>query len=243
MSRVVIIRPLAAAIAGNMTSPERMATPDPKEVSISPDAGARSIDLDLGAARTVGALYLGGVSSAVAFTATGGVGAHAEFNLGNLLAAPKRTAGAPYRNLLVIEPRELRYVRLSANVPAGFEVGLAMAGELFRPGYNHEWGAGRYLVDTSTVARNRAGGFGIDQGAIAVGWDFALGDLTDDDAANLFDMLRKVGESNPAIVCEDPDVTPGLEERTHYGLFQRLEKYERQSLGVTRWSLKIEEWI
>lgn len=35
----------------------------------------------------------------------------------------------------------------------------------------------------------------------------------------------------------------GLQERTHYGVFDRLEAYERAAPGVTRWSLRMEEWL
>jgi len=36
---------------------------------------------------------------------------------------------------------------------------------------------------------------------------------------------------------------PGLNERIHYGLFDRFEPYERLSPGRTRWGLRMNEWI
>lgn len=244
MNRLAIIRPLPATMTGDMVNPERMATDDPKEVAYSANAGAREIEFDLGSPQMVGAIYLGGVTGGTtAFTVTGGPVGYAENALGNLVVAPKRTATGPRQYLMTFAPQLIRYVRLSANLAQGFAVGIARLGELFQPTWGHEWGAGRYLVDTSIVTRNRAGGFGIDKGAIATGWEFTLGDLTDEEREALFDMLRKVGESNPIIVSEDPAVTADLDARLHYGLFQRLEKYERQSVGVTRWSLKVEDWL
>lgn len=238
-----IIRPLAATIAGSMTNAARMATPDPKEVAYSNGAAARTIDLDLGSVQTVGAVYLGGVSGTTSFTVTGGTAGYATTAFGNIDVAPKRTAIAPRQYLLQLEPTALRYIRLSAALADGFEVGLAIAGERFTPTWGHEWGAGRGLVDTGTASRNRAGGFGVNPGAIATSYDWTLGDLTDEEREALFDMLRKVGETNPMIVCEDPAQTADLDARLHYGLFQRLEKYERRSVGITRWSLRLEDWI
>lgn len=242
MSNLSVNRPLAATIAGNMTNPTRMSSPDPKEVAFSNGALARTIDIDLGAAQMVGSIYLGGVSGSTTFAVTGGTAAYTTTALGDILVAPKRTAIAPRQYLLQFDPISLRYIRLSATLADGFQVGIAAACERFTATYGHEWGAGRYLEDTSNVARNRAGGFGIDKGAIVPGYDFTLGDLTDEERESLFDMLRKVGESSPVIVAEEPDVTNDLDARLHYGLFQRLEKYERRSVGITRWSLKVSDW-
>lgn len=239
---ISIIRPIAATVAGTFTNPERMASPDPKEVAYTVGAGAKTIDLDLGSVQDVGAIYLGGVSGTTSFAVTGGAASYTTTNFGNIVVAPSRSGTAPRQYLLTLDA-SLRYIRLSANLADGFEVGIAFAGERFTPEWNQEYGAGRYLIDTSAVARNRAGGFGIDEGAIIPGYEFTLGDLSDEEAEALFELLRKVGESRPMLVCEDATVSSDLDARTHYGLFQRIEKYERRSINVTRWSLKLERWI
>lgn len=242
MSVLAIIRPLPATYGGNMTDAARMGTPDPREVAYSTGSGARTIDMDLGSVQSVGAIYLGGATFAGSFQITGGVAGYTETVIGDILSAPKRTAVSPRQYLATFPPINVRYIRLSANLNNGWEVGVAVAGERFSPTFGHEWGAGRYLADTGTATRNRAGGFGVDPGAVVAGWEFTLGDLTDEEREVLFDMLRKIGETRPVIVAEDPDVTPDLDARLHYGLFQRLEKYERVQTGVTRWALKVEEW-
>lgn len=243
MSNVAIMRPLAATVAGNMTNASRMATPDPKEVAYSAGGAARTIDLDLGAAQNVGAIYLGGVSGTTAFAVTGGAGGYTESALGNILVAPKRTATAPRQYLLTFAPASLRYIRLSAALADGFEVGVATALERFTPTYNHEWGASRTLLDTGSAQRLISGGFGINKGAVVPGWTFTLGDLLDDEREVLFDMLRKVGETSPIVIAEDPDVTADLDARLHYGIFQRIGGYERPSLGITKWALTVADWI
>ena len=245
MSNLAIIRPIPGVSTGALVNPERTGTPDPKEVSYSVGAGIRDMDIDLGAAHLIGGFYVGAVSHEVQITVATGVAAHGEIHHDGLLdIAPKRTAGAPRQYLKLIAPIPVRFINMRIqNAPDGLEVGLALVGEVFRPTYGHEWGAGRYLVDTGTATRNRAGGFGIERGAIVPGWEFTLGDLTDEEREQLFDMVRKMGETSPVVVVEDPDNTADLDARIHYGLFQRLEKYERQSVGVTRWSFKVEEWL
>lgn len=242
MGLLSVSRWLAGTIAGNMTNPTRMATWDPKEVAYSNGAGARTIDIDLGAAQMVGAIYLGGVSGTTTFAVTGGAASYTTTSYGNIVVAPKRTAVSPRQYLLEFAPVSLRYIRLSATLADGFEVGIAAACERFTSEYGHEWGAGRGLEDMSSVTANRAGGFGIDPGAIVPSYDWTFGDLNDEEREALFDMLRKVGTSSPVIICEDPAVTNDLDARLHYSLFQRLEKYERRSVGITRWSLKARDW-
>jgi hypothetical protein len=235
----------AALVGGGFTDGGRALTPDPKEVAVA-GAAATNFRFDLGSAQMVSAVYLGAASASLAgITAFGGVVDVYENNLGALSPAQKRTAAAPYKYYLQFPALSLRFIEFNrpASFPVGFEMGLAIAGERFSPTWGHEWGAGRFLSDTSSVSRNRAGGFGIERGAVVPGWDFTLGDLTLEETEQLFDMMRKVGESAPVVVAEDPDASNDLDARIHYGLFRRLEKYERASVGVTRWSLKVEDWI
>lgn len=246
MSNLAIIRPLpgAAYVNGALTNGARIFTPDPKEVATG--NGDSFFRVDLGRVETVSAIYLGGNIGRRGFRWRGGAASYVETALRNIGPAQKRTDVGPFQILDIFDPVALRYLEFYTDTGGGFGpaegIGVLAIGETFRPTFGHEWGAGRYLVDTSTVSRNRAGGFGIDRGAIVPGWEFTLGDLTEEERERLFDMVRKLGESSPVIVCEDPDNTADLDARIHYGLFQRLEKYDRQSVGVTRWSFKVEEW-
>lgn len=242
MGTSIIMRPLPATYTGTIINPDRLGTPDPKEVAYYDANANRSFTIDLGADTMVGAFYMGGVSGTPNFNLTLRTAALVDTVIGAVAVAPKRTAGAPRQYLARFTPQLARYAVVTVNATIGLEVGFASLNEVFEPTYGHEWGAGRFIIDTGLATRNRAGGFGIEAGAIVTGWDFTLGDLTEDEREVLFDMLRKVGETSPVIVCEDPDQTADLDARLHYGLFQRLEKYERQQLGVTRWSLKVEDW-
>lgn len=248
MSSVVsIMRPITpTAVAGSMTDVARVATPDPKEVAVSTGAGVRTIDLDLGSEQVVGAVYIGGANMGTTFAVTGGGtgDAYTTIPLGNIYVAAKRRAVSPRQYLLIIDPPQpLRYIRLSATLANGNAVGIACALERFTPTWGQEWGAGRPLSDASSMAKNRAGGFGGELGVISPGYSFTLGDLTDDETEILFDIVRQVGESRPVVIVEQPDLTENLDARLHYGLIQRIEPYERQRLNIVRWGFRIEDWL
>jgi hypothetical protein len=52
-----------------------------------------------------------------------------------------------------------------------------------------------------------------------------------------------VGKHGSILVVEDPDqAATGLNERVHWGLFDKLESYERIAPGATKWTLRIEDW-
>lgn len=245
MSNMSIIRPLpVSAIAGSMTDAERMLTPSPKEVSYSSATAARTIDIDLGSAQDVGAIYLGGVSATANFTITGGLGSYTTTALGTAVVAPKSSSENPRQYLLMIDPpQSLRYIRLSANLTSGDEIGNLVVGETFQPTLGHEYGGGRAIGDTGGATRLMSGGFGIESGATFGTWEFTLGDLTTDEIEALYTMLKKVGMTKPMVVVENPDVTANLHNRIHYGLFEKISKYERLTPGETRWALQIGEWV
>lgn len=247
MSVLSIIKPASifAVSSVELTDASRLLTPDPKEVAFRATAGTFGIDIDLGSAQTVDAIYLGGLSGPIDFTVTGGAGAYTTTAVANLVVAPKFRASAPRRNLLHFAPQAWRYIRLTTttSAAAGFEVGNLVVGDAFRPTWGHEFGGGRGIGDTGIATRLLSGGFGILAGSRFKTWDFALGDLTDAELEELFDILYQLGETNPAVVCEDPDITSNLDARIHYGKFGKIDRYERLVPGATRWNLKFEEWV
>lgn len=242
MANMVIGRPLPGTITFSWVNGANLLTPDPKEVAYAGATGFQEFTIDLGSEKPVGAVYFGGVSKDIelSYYVQNTVGT--SLATGTINAANKRTAAAPFQYFASFAPVNARRLIVYSNPTAGDEIGVAAMLETFQPTWNQEWGAGRFLIDTGTATRNRAGGFGIEQGAIVPGYEFTLGDLTDTELEVLYDMLRKVGETSPIIIAEEPTNNTDLDARVHYGLFQRLEKYERQQLGVTRWSLKMEEW-
>ena len=136
-----------------------------------------------------------------------------------------------------------RYWRLALN-GSPTAVGIVAIGASVQPTYGHEWGSGRQLVDTGQVTPLRGGGFAVEPGAKKAAWQFALGDLTDADLSALWDMVLDIGIGSPVLAMEDPALTgAAMNAALHYGLLDRPEVYERQSLGVSRWNFRVEEWV
>jgi len=246
MSLVVMAEWIAAAsIGGTMEDAARLLTPSPKEAALSA-GGARTIDIDLGQAIPVDMITLAHTNApdGFAFSVSYGVGGYSEHALGNLVAAPARKVVLPRHMLMVVdEPVTARFIRLSsAAVPAGFYAGILSVSQAMRTQYGHEWGSGRFVVDTGSAARLMSGGFGINRGARFGGWQWTFGDLDDAETDALYAMQLRAGMTSPIIVVEDPDITAGLNERIHYGLLTRLEAFERQDTTKTRWLMRVEDW-
>lgn len=241
------LSPSTISTAG-FTNEANAGSVDPKEVAVDSVGGInRDLILEFSGGVVIDSAFLGAVSADVEVQLSADTTDDSLYDTAyatKLAASHKRTAEAPFSYYWQLAGDTVYRLRFRfVSIPAGFNVGLARAAETFSPTYGHEWGAGRSLVDTGAATRNKAGGFGIEPGAIAGAWDWTLGDLTDEEVEELYDILRRIGATNPCLVVEDPAETNHLDARIHYGLFQRLEKYERRSVGITRWSLKIEEWI
>lgn len=230
------------------TDDERVGTNDPKEVAVDATGGtSQAFDLIFSTNPIqLDAFFIGAVSQDLdiqLYADTTG-NSSMDTSYGIKSSAHKRTDEAPYSYYWQL-PGDTVYrigVRF-LNASAGLTVGIMRACERFTPTYGHEWGAGRGLIDTGTATPTKSGGFGIEAGAIKPTWEFTLGDLTDEELETLFDMLRRVGETNPLLVVEDPSATDYLDARLHYCKLQRLEKYERRAINMTKWSLRLEDWI
>lgn len=250
MSVRSIIAPVAVQdVSGfNVEGAGRVALPEPKQVAIvGNDPGTEStIRLKLAQGATIDTIFVG--------FATAGetpVGFYSGDNHGfeNLLAAaalPLATLVARGRRhylLQLAQPISPRYLSLYFGPSsAPFQIGLFAAGLAFRPKWGGEFGGGVGLTDTGAVSRRRDGGFGIDEGVTAAQLQWTFGDLSDVERAQLFALLRERGTSRPAIVIEGEDTGPMLTEEVHYGLFTRIEAYERFAPGMNRWALRFEDW-
>lgn len=127
--------------------------------------------------------------------------------------------------------------------PASVTMGCFAVGRAFRPQWGGEWGGGIGLTDTGTATRRRDGGFGIDPGVSAAQMQWTFGDLSDAERQQLFGMLKRRGATTqPFLVIEGDDNGPSSTEEVHWGLFTRIEPYERQAPGMSRWSLRFEDW-
>lgn len=257
MSNILILpntAPIAAIAASRGTGVANLRTASPKEVWLdSTDGSAASIDIDFGSAITVNTVFLGFLSPPAAgatWVITGGLAAYTEFTLKASSAArvvdsasrsPARThalwTGASFT---------VRYLRVSVTQTASagpLSAGIIMAGKAWRPGFNMEFGSGRRIIDTGTVAALYDGGFATVEGARKRSFDWTLGDLTIAEADELEELLLDHGETIPMLVVEDPDATTGQRNRIHYGLFTGLKAYERANPAQTKWSFSFEEWI
>lgn len=230
-----------AVQVANGSGDTNLLTPDPKEVWVNTATG--SVWLDMGSAISVDTFFLGFVGSGIT-AATAGTAASlggAITNQGSLVLAP---TSEPRRHghLKLGAPVSSRY--FSFSVTGAGSVGIAAVGKAVQPSFGHEWGSGRQPVDLSSVTPLRQGGFAVEKGAIKGSWSFTLGDLTDQDLKDLWDVALNIGISSPVLACEDPALTGAdLNKALHYGLLDRPEVYERQLPGLNRWSWRVEEWV
>jgi hypothetical protein len=247
MGKLAIVEPMAIVSAiGPGTVPGNLLTPNPREVWQSPAAtGLYYVEFDMGQEVTVDSVFAGNVSPQITFaalytqTGPGGLG---RVRVGDLTLGD---ASAPVRHGFTVpdSPLTSRYfsIRFSTTGGAG-TAGVVAFGKAFTPFWGHEWGAGRSVEDTSVVERLKGGGFGIDEGTIAGGYSWTLGDLSDEELQQLYGIVRRLGIARSVLVVEDVEQTIGLNERLHWGLFNRLETYERLSPGLSRWAFKIWDW-
>lgn len=253
MSVLAILRPLpvAAITASRGAGVARLLTPSPRETWVDSAVGSlATIDIDLGAAVAIDTLFLGTTKATLATTwsVSSGVAGPTEVAWATppALAVPASIATRPTHGLAMLAAAiPARYVRVVVNQPVGapaMQAGVLAIGAALRPHWGHEWGGGRGISDLSTKTKLPDGGFGVGRGARRPTWQWTL-DLTSAEREALYAIAFDLGESAPLLVIEDPDRTPGLAERIHWGLFDRLEAYERRSSGSTRWSFRIEDWV
>jgi hypothetical protein len=242
-----------AAAASLGTGAANLLTADPKEVLAYTGTGAQNlIDIDLGSAQSIDSLLLGyfswsgGADPAVSLWR--GTATYTDTLVVSGSALAPSSVSSPLRRHFFhrfSSPQTARYIRFAPTTVNAitYQIGIVAIGLAFQPTYNREWGSGRRIIDTGTKEALLGGGFGIGEGARKSAFRWTFGDLTDAEVASLFDLGLDRGETRPIVVVEDPDVTSGLNERIHYGLFERLEPYERQNVSQTRWSLEVQQWV
>ncbi|MBX9881276.1 MAG: hypothetical protein K2X73_04815 [Sphingomonas sp.] len=245
-----IVRPCAVADvqAANVVAAPNVATAEPKAVA---ELGGNqeqdvAISIVLPTAQQIDTIVVGFASGAtppLGFWC--GINGPYERSLGTV--APLTTAiegGRQHYILQLPAPFMVRYINLGHAAGLGrSQIGLFAAGLAFRPTWGGEWGGGIGLTDTGTATRRRDGGFGIDPGVSAAQMQWTFGDLSDGERQQLFGMLKQRGATTtPFLVIEGGDNGPSSTEEVHWGLFTRIEPYERQAPGMSRWSLRFEDW-
>ncbi len=256
MSNLLLLSPLpiSAIAVSRGSGGANLLTRSPKEVWADDAVGSASaINIDLGALTAIDTVYLGYVSPPAAgatWSITGGAAGYAEQVLkasGPLRAVDTATrAPATTHALWTGASATVRYVQILLLQPGGsapLRAGIAMAGRAWRPTFNMEFGAGRRVIDTGTVAALPDGGFSTIEGARKREFNWSLGDLSTAEADALEELLLDHGESVPLLVVEDPDATVGQRARIHYGLFVGLKAFERANPAQTKQQFLFEEWV
>lgn len=247
MSYHALARPSQATIAATGIAPAwRMMTPEPKEVAVSVAGGAIAITIDLGAVVQFDTAFVGftNANPATPLQLSFGIAGAWEVAEGaGKMALPTRTK-APRRHYLwqLGEPVLARYVGIAGNVPAGFQIGVVAAAQSFRPKWGPEFGHGRGIIDTGSATRRPDGGFGIVKGVRAATWQWTLGDLSDEEREELFALVFDRGETETLLAIEGGAIDPPYGESVHWSLLTRVEPYERNDPGMTRWALRIQDW-
>lgn len=246
MTALAIVQPLTFTASGGMTNPARVALADPKEAAVNGTALANTLDLDLGSSQSIDSLLIGYArnGTGASLTLSTGVSAHGETSRGSIAPAQSDLTEPARQYFFQSAPFNARYLRIGIPAAIGttFQIGVAVVGKAFFPTWGTEYGAGRLLLDTGTVERLFGGGFGIDPGTIVSGYQWTFGDLQNAEREALFNICKRLGSTRSVLVIEDADLTNGLHNRIHWGLFNKLEAYERLNPADTKWSFQISDW-
>lgn len=256
MGNVLILSPrsIAAVTTTRGSGGDNLITPSPKEVWVDvTDASAVSIQIDFGQPVEVDTVFLGFLfppAAGARWTVQGNIsGGPTQTFFSNLpLRAVDSASLAPATTHAFWKgaARTVRYMTavLSQTAGAGaLRAGVLMAGKAWQPQFNMEFGSGRRVIDTGTVASLPDGGFSIVPGARKRAFSWTLGDLSIPETDALEELLLNHGETVPLLVVADPDATTGQRNRIHYGLFTGLKAYERRNPSQTRFDFQFEEWI
>lgn len=256
MGNILILpqSPIAAISADRGSGADNLLTRSPKEAWVdTADGSVVRIFIDFGQPINVDTVFLGFVTPPAAgatWSGAGGLAGYTELTVfgSRALRAVDSASRAPDRTHALWNgtARTIRYLRLALTQPSGagaLSAGIVMAGEAWRPQFNMEFGGGRRVIDTGTVAQLPDGGFAAVEGARKRAFEWTLGDLTVAEIDELEELILDHGESIPLLVVEDPDATTGQRNRIHYGLFVGLKAYERANPAQTKLALSFEEWV
>lgn len=256
MSNLLILVPasIAAIAASRGSDVAALLTADPRDAwADSAVNSPASIDIDFGSVISVDTVFLGYLTSAAAgatWAITGGAAGYTSVTLQS--AATLRVPDANGRFSAVSHALwhgaavSLRYLRITLTQPSGnpaISAGVVLGGNAFQAQFSHEWGAGRRVIDSGTATPLPTGGFAIVEGARKGSFSWTLGDLAPDEVEELYALALESGETRSILVVEDPDRTPALRHRIHYGLFDRFRPYDRRDPRRTRWELAVTDWI
>lgn len=250
--KLQIIEPIPFAVSsttGADSGVQNLISVDPKEIYQASGAGARTLLMDFGAAVTLDSLFLGYVNADAGaslrvnrYTGPGATGPSSVVSPTAIRAADAVANRAV--SLVQFDPTASRYwgVTISGNT-AALQIGALLAGLAFEAEWDREWGSGRQPIDLGKSQQLPGGGFGIQKGARKSAYSWTFGELTDEELERLWGIVYRVGNTDPVVVAERAGVAVGANESLHYGLLQRLDKFDRREPRATRWALEIEDWV
>jgi hypothetical protein len=157
------------------------------------------------------------------------------------------TRGARRHGLwLAPAPVVYRYLRFylqetSANAEQLIRIGLVVVGQTVALADNFELGSGRRIEDQSITRTLPGGETAVERGGRTPLWRATWSNVSDAEMRAIWSLLSEIGTGAPLIICEDPDATPGLNERIHYGLLTGLDFTERVQQDKQRIDLTIRE--
>ena len=246
--------PVAAIAASRGTGVDNLLTLSPREAWVDAAVGsAATIDLDLGAVRSIDTVFLGHVDPAAAgasWTITGGASGYAEtvIKAAGALRVPDSPGQAPTLSHALWHgaAASVRYLRISVTQPGGspaLGAGVVMAGLGFKPALGREWGSGRRPIDMSNVTELPDGGIAVVEGARKRALSWTFGDLSEAETDALESIAMDRGNSRQLLVVEDPAPTAGLLRRIFYCRFDAFRAFERRNRAQTRWELSVTELV
>lgn len=152
-----------------------------------------------------------------------------------------------------IGPTIGRYLQLvvGSNVPSSdtdFRAGCLLVGSRIQPGGELgglDWGAGRRVLDLSSVRVLPGGERGVWKGAKVPEVRGTFSHLTDVELRRLWELQSLVGESEPVLLVEAPDTggAVGANERIHYGTLVGLDFFERRQSDKSRVEVRLQHWL
>jgi hypothetical protein len=258
MSKMILFRPLPIASLTGDVPVQNLLTAEPKEVIVHPPFfGALGLHVDFGAPRSIDSIFLGFMRNYAAGHGvqhvTAGLGGPNEtilFTLNGPGGMAPTASEEPLRRHWFVKlpaPADYRYISFQlgpgAGEPVGATIGILAIGKALQTSFNREKGGGRTIIDTGAKEARQDGGFGTGHGTVKAGFRWTWGDLSDAEVEAIYDLGLWAGERRPIVVVEDPDQTPGLNERIHYGLFDKFEAYERGDPSKHRWALSVTQWV
>lgn len=227
-------------------------TPSPREIWQAAAAGVQqSILIDLGSDQPVDMIYIGGTNADAATTITcyKVLDAASSSNIGTIVSnkairlplARSRPFNAAYKIAAPVTGRYFRIYISAGQTSKPIQIGNIALGAAFSHPYS--FGPGRSVIDTSRRTEFIDGGFGIEPGARKAGFRWTFVDLNEAKLDILYQIARDCGSSSPIIVMEDDSLATPKATQIHYGLFDRLDAFERLDPKESRWVMGMTEWV